>query len=66
MTLHLIFHYSIIYLVIGFVSAFIIDQVIRSTRSCEPYTGKELLVVMALWPINVAIFVYSFIVSLFR
>ena len=62
----LIIYYTTWYLGIGFVSAFLIDQVIRVTQSSEPYTDKEIFAVILLWPINVGIFIISFLISLFR
>jgi hypothetical protein len=56
----LLFFYFTWYVGIGFITAFAIDQVIRFTRSSEPYTAKEIIVVILLWPINVLIFLYSF------
>jgi len=64
--IYLILYYTTWYLGIGFVSAFLIDQIIRATQSSEPYTAKEILAVILLWPINVCIFIFSFITSFFR
>jgi hypothetical protein len=64
--MNLILYYATWYLGIGFVSAFLIDQIIRATQSSEPYTAKEILAVILLWPINVTVFIVSFILSFFR
>lgn len=53
------------YLVIGFISAWIINTTIDATKACEPYTPKEIALVIVLWPINVCIFAYAFIKSFF-
>ena len=62
----LILYYTTWYLGIGFVSAFLIDQVIRVTQSSDPYTAREIFAVILLWPINVTVFIVSFIISFFR
>lgn len=54
------------YLIIGLVSAWLINQVIIHTNSSEPYTPGEIALAILLWPINVLIFVGSFLISLFR
>jgi hypothetical protein len=54
------------YLVIGFVSAWLINQVIIRTQTSEPYTAREIAVAIILWPINVSVFIFSLLISLFR
>jgi hypothetical protein len=62
----IILHYVSIYLIIGFISAWIINQVIIATQSSEPYTPGEIFMAIILWPINVTVFIVSLIVALFR
>lgn len=62
----IILHYVSIYLIIGFISAWIINQVIIATQSSEPYTPGEIFMAIILWPINVSVFIVSLIVALFK
>ena len=62
----IILHYVSIYLIIGFISAWIINQVIIATQSSEPYTPGEIFMAIILWPINVSVFIVSLIVTLFK
>lgn len=62
----IILHYVSIYLIIGFISAWIINQIITATQSSEPYTPGEIFMAIILWPINVTVFIVSLIVALFR
>lgn len=62
----IILHYVSIYLIIGFISAWIINQIIIATQSSEPYTPGEIFMAIILWPINVSVFIVSLITSLFR
>lgn len=63
---YIILHYVSIYLIIGFISAWIINQVIIATQSSEPYTPGEIFMAIILWPINVSVFIISLIVTLFK
>ena len=62
----IILHYVNIYLIIGFISAWIINQVIIATQSSEPYTPGEVFMAIILWPINVTVFIIPLITSLFK
>lgn len=62
----IILHYVSIYLIIGFISAWIINQIIIATQSSEPYTPGEIFMAIILWPINVSVFIISLITSLFK
>ena len=61
----LLLYYFNWYIGIGIVTTFIIDQIIRITKSSDPYTAKEILIITLIWPINVSIFIYSFFRSFF-
>lgn len=65
MTLQLFLHYSAMYLVIGFISAWIINEFIKYYEQ-EPYTPFEIFLMILLWPVNVLVFVAGFIYSLFQ
>jgi len=54
------------YLGIGIVSAWLINQAIITVNQDEPYTSGEIALAILLWPINVSIFIISFLISLFR
>jgi hypothetical protein len=60
-----IFTFITIYLVIGFITAYAIDTCIRYTKTSEPYTLSELLVVIPFWPFNVSVFICALIKSYF-
>lgn len=62
----LILFYVSWYLVIGLVSAWLINQVIIHTETSEPYTTGEIAGAILLWPINVSVFICALIISLFR
>lgn len=61
-----ILFYVSLYLIVGIVSSWIINQVIIKTNSSEPYTGQEIFLTVVLWPVNVSIFLYSLIRSLLQ
>lgn len=65
MTLLILFYVSW-YLVIGFVSAWLINQVIIHTETSEPYTAGEIVFAIMFWPINVSVFICALLISLFR
>lgn len=65
MTLQLILHYSALYLLIGFISAYIINYFVEASGD-EPYTGKEIPLMIILWPLNVLVFIAGIIFSIFR
>jgi hypothetical protein len=62
----LILFYVSWYLVIGLVSAWLINQVIMYTQTSEPYTAGEIAFAIIFWPINVSVFICALIISLFR
>jgi hypothetical protein len=65
MTLQLLLHYGTWYLIIGFISAWIINQFIKLANQ-EPYTGPEIFFAILLWPLNVAVFIGGIIYSFFE
>jgi hypothetical protein len=64
--IHLVLHYIALYLIIGLVTSFLVDLSIRASPDVKPYTTGEIAIVIILWPINVAIFVFMFISSFFK
>lgn len=54
------------YLIIGLVSAWLINQVIIHTETSEPYTAGEIAFAIIFWPINVTVFIGALLISLFR
>lgn len=54
------------YLGIGFVSAWLINQAIMKVNQDEPYTSGEIAFAILLWPLNVGVFLFSFLISFFR
>ena len=62
----IIFMYLSWYLCVGYVMAMIIDQSIRYTKQVEPYTSREIAVLIVLWPLMVIIFIYGVIKGFFN
>jgi len=62
----LILFYSTWYLIIGLVSAWLINQAIIWGNQTESYTSSEITFAILLWPINVGVFITSLLISLFR
>ena len=58
--------YGTWYLGIGLVSAWLINQCIILGGQTEPYTSREIAFAILLWPINVSVFVFGFLSSLFK
>ena len=58
--------YGTRYLLVGFISAWLINRAIITVNQDKPYTSREIAWAILLWPINVAIFVISFLISFFK
>lgn len=58
--------YGTRYLLIGLISAWLINRAIITVNQDKPYTSIEIAWAILLWPINVAVFIYSFLISFFR
>jgi hypothetical protein len=62
----LLLFYSSWYLIIGFISSWLINQVIIKDSQEEPYTSTEIVITILLWPVNVLIFITNIVISLFK
>jgi hypothetical protein len=54
------------YLGIGFVSAWLINQAIVAVNRDEPFTSGEIAIAILLWPLNLGVFIFSFLNSFFK